>query len=118
MILSEWHKSEELIKAWRQTWREPHMQMGLDLLRSSVCETGFRVSGETDALTAGALRDAAREGFKAALFLMEIMKEGKTPAPQQPTSSLTLVPEFDNESLSTAPPTPARTTATKATNKT
>lgn len=73
LTIHEWNKQNAAQEAWRSTWNDPHMAAGLATLKISACETGFHVPAGTDALTAGALRDAAREGFRCCIALIEQM---------------------------------------------
>ena len=105
MKLEDWMKDPALREAWRSTWNEPHMRLGLDLLRISVCEVSFKCPGSVEAVTAGAMRDAAREGCKANIALIEFM--GSNPPDNrtaEPMPAYSLLPEDTGEPALPRPP--------------
>lgn len=95
MTLEQWQQSEELLKSWRETWREPHMQMGLDVLRNAVMDATVHLNGQADALTAAAMRDSAREGAKLMLRIIDGMSTGKSDQAPTVPMARSLVPEDD-----------------------
>lgn len=96
ITIEKWSELGDLQKEWRSTWNEPHMAEGLRLLHGAACRTGFAVPAGTDAMHAGALRDAARCGFMACLTLIEMMGEAPRTQTAEPSLAYTITPDFDS----------------------
>lgn len=79
MKLSDWQKHPELQKVWAETWNQPAMVLGLDVLKESfrshaTSKQPSLVAG-LDPLAAGAILNAFREGAEQAINHIELLKQ-------------------------------------------
>lgn len=91
MKIEDWRESIELQRAWSSTWNEQHMALGLALLKENIFEATVIVPPGTEALVAGALRDAAREGARCILKAIELMGTPPTESAAQMPPAYKLV---------------------------
>lgn len=74
MTIEEWRSTPGYVKAWRDTWNEPHMQAGLQvLLQLSLPKLVVPMSGD-DAIKIAGLKFAQSAGYYDFMRNIEAMK--------------------------------------------
>ena len=73
--LEDWFRDPDAVRLWNETWKQPHMLLGLQVLASAGRPAAQPFSPGVDLIQATAIQGARCEGYFHALRAVDLMRQ-------------------------------------------